>query len=256
MAKIKAYIASAISYNTSSSTTVSPKRGPKMHLGQPGNEAVATIGQSIVSIAPDLSAINRKDIANSVEFCARASNAKGDPEAWLAGYFDTIWKPGGRDNHVIRHRDIDLSQVADGTAVVDLIKDVIQADTLLDFDDERKKAVGRALDSLAKEQSRRALFNSFIPKGKNISFAVTDATLKNPATDGTLLMRTIGFDCEVTAEEITDCLLFKINETDIKVSTSSIAYVSFPKILDAKRKRMQDKLRAAPGEYIYDIPLD
>ncbi|KAF8896099.1 hypothetical protein BD779DRAFT_561777 [Infundibulicybe gibba] len=224
--------------------------GPEGHLGQAGQEAGATIGQSVVSIVAGLDGMNRRDVSNTLEFASRASNhvAQTNSQQWFTDYVDSISKLGW-GKQAITDRQVDLSQVTTGTSFADLIKDLINADN--SFTDEQKKVIGLTLDSLLKQQNRRALFNSFNSGGSDSTFSVTAATVKN----GALALRMVGFYFSAT-QNVTDCLFFSINKTNITIRTQTTDVFANQGTIDANRASIEAKLHAATGDYINDTPLD
>ncbi|KAF8896048.1 hypothetical protein BD779DRAFT_1667915 [Infundibulicybe gibba] len=232
------------------STTGAGKGGPEGHLGKEGQEAGATIGQTVVSIVAGLDGMNRRDVSNTLEFASRASNhvAKENSQKWFTEYVGSISKLGW-GKQAIKDRQVDLSQVTTGTSFADLIKDLINADN--SFTDEQKKVIGLTLDSMMKQQSRRALFNSFNSGGKDSTFSVTAATVKN----GALAMRLVGFYFSAN-QNVTDCLFFKINKTNITIRTQTTDVFANQGTIDANREKIEAKLHKAAGDYIDDTPLD
>ncbi|KAF8873992.1 hypothetical protein BD779DRAFT_1476750 [Infundibulicybe gibba] len=204
------------------------------HLGQLGKEAAAIIGQSVVAVTADLTAVNRWNMLR--EFQMSREFQRGDSQ-----------------NTFILLRSLDgPMRVPDGTVMADLVKDLL-VQPVHDLSEKEKKFIKLAVDSLVKEKNQREFFNSFIPNGKNIVFAVTIATIK----DGVLTARAAAFECEAT-EEITDCLLFKINKTNINIKIRQY-HVNFSVdqgVFDANRKMVEEKLQASPGKYVEEIPLN
>ncbi|KAF8896100.1 hypothetical protein BD779DRAFT_1493993, partial [Infundibulicybe gibba] len=196
------------------------KGGPEGHLGTPGKEAGATYGQSVVSVVADLTGLNR--MLQTHWSLPRASNhiAKEDTKEWFTEYIESVAKLGWA-KQAIKHVDcgepslepsshkIDLSSVSPGTTFATLVNEIVQKDP--NFDDSQKKVVKLTLDSLVTQQSRHELFNSFTSGG---TFGVTAAAVKS----GALSLRMVAFYFEAN-QTVTDCLLFKVSESNIKIST-------------------------------------
>ncbi|KAF8868489.1 hypothetical protein BD779DRAFT_1683734 [Infundibulicybe gibba] len=232
--------------------TIGIKRGlggPGGHLGTAGKDAGATIGCLLLP-ASMVSTEYVEDVSNTLEFASRASNhiAKENSKQWFTEYVNSISKLGW-GKQAIKRREVSLSQVTTGTSFAGLIKNLVQADD--SFDAAQKKVIGLTLDSLMKQQSRRALFNSFNSGGKDSTFAVTAATVKN----GALAMRMAGFYFEAN-ENVKDCFFFKINKTNIRIWIETTDVFANQKTIDANRKKIEDKLKGAAGDYIDDTPLD
>ncbi|KAF8896042.1 hypothetical protein BD779DRAFT_1493701 [Infundibulicybe gibba] len=239
-----------ISVSAVTTSAKTGKGGPDGHLGTPGKEAGATYGQSVVSVVADLTGLNRRDVSNSLEFASRASNhvAKENTKEWFKEYIESVAKLGWAKQSIKSH-EIDLSSVSPGTTFATLVKEIVQKDP--DFNDSQKKVVILTLDSLIKQQSRRELFNSFTSGGKESTFGVTAAAVKN----GSLSLRMVGFYFEAN-QTVTDCLLFKVSKSNIKISTHTTDAFANQGTLDANRAKIEAKLQSLVTDYIDDTPLD
>ncbi|KAF8878764.1 hypothetical protein BD779DRAFT_1179834 [Infundibulicybe gibba] len=226
--------------------------GAWVYLGNQGEEAIATVDQTLVSVAADLTDLNRRDVCNTLEFASRYADSlipKGEDSAtwsWFHNYISAIPKLGWT-KHTDGPQDVDLKQMpASVSTVADLIVGIANADST--FSLIQRQLIQRTMNAmmLAAATGVMGLFDklgtgSITEVSK--SFSVTAACIK----DGVLTMRTVGVEFRSTESG---------TSSSQSVTKEIFDFTADQSFLDAHRKDVEQRLQESAGKYIDSTQLD
>ncbi|KAI6141344.1 32 kDa-cell wall symbiosis regulated acidic polypeptide [Pisolithus tinctorius] len=221
-------------------------------LGEPGQDGAAAIGGTLVSVLANLTGLNRRDVANSLEFASRVAakkvGADDHTEAYWNAFKACIFQIGW-----FKLDDQWSSDFIDGTTTgaenfSDYVIENVRNDLL--YSKAEKSVVIRAMESLRSQAEKRAFFRGFTASGSKGSFSVNAASVKN----GALAMRFSAFTFNCNAR-VDDYLIFSIKNIKADVRKDNVDMAASQGIIDALRPHIEDALGNVAGDYIEGVDI-
>ncbi|KAI6119731.1 32 kDa-cell wall symbiosis regulated acidic polypeptide [Pisolithus croceorrhizus] len=258
VAQVSAYITSAtlapIQVGQYSRAQVLEEIGDRgKYLGEPGEDGAAMVGGTLISVLADLTGLNRRDVANSLEFSSRvAIREVGDDnqhtsEYWIA-FTRSILQIGW-----FRQADQWSSDFIDGRTTgaenfSDYVIENVRNDPL--YSHAEKELVIRALESLRSQAEKRAFFRRFTAGGSKGSYGVNAAAV----TNGALAMRfsAFAFNCSAVVE---DYLIFSIRNITADVQKNNVEIAANQRTIDSVRSQLEARLDEAAGDFIDSVDI-
>ncbi|KAI6031076.1 hypothetical protein PISMIDRAFT_440048 [Pisolithus microcarpus 441] len=222
-------------------------------LGEPGEDGAAMVGATLVSVLANLTGLNRRDVANSLEFSSRvATNEVGEDNEHTAEY----WVAFTRSILQIgwfRQSDQWSSDFINGSTTgaenfSDYVIENVRRDPL--YSDAEKEIVIQALTSLRSQAEKRAFFRRFTAGGSKGSFGVNTATV----TSGALAMRfsAFAFNCSAVVD---DYLIFSIKNITADVQKNNVDVAANQRTIDSVRSQLEARLDQAAGDFIDSVDI-
>ncbi|KAI5984583.1 32 kDa-cell wall symbiosis regulated acidic polypeptide [Pisolithus marmoratus] len=257
IAEVSAYIASAtlapIQVGLHSRAQVLEKiedRGK--FLGEPGEDGAAAVGGTLVSVLANLTGMNRRDVANSLEFASRVAakevGADDHTEAYWNAFKVSIFQIGWFKQQDQWSSDFIDGQTTGAENFSDYVIENVRNDPL--YTTAEKNVVIQALESLRSQAEKRAFFRRFTAGGSKGSFGVNAATVHNEA----LAMRfsAFTFNCNAVVD---DYLIFSIKNIKADVRKDNVDAAANQRTIDAVRSQIEAKLDEAAGDYIDGVDI-
>ncbi|KAI6004729.1 32 kDa-cell wall symbiosis regulated acidic polypeptide [Pisolithus albus] len=258
IAQISKYIASAtlapIQAGQYSRARVLVEVGDRgKYLGKPGENGAATVGSTLVSVLANLTGLNRRDVANSLEFSSRvAIKEVGEPNEHTAEYWAAFTKSITQIGW-FRQSDQWSSDFINGSTAgaenfSDYVIENVRSDPL--YSDAEKELVIQALTSLRSQAEKRAFFRRFTAGGNKGSYGVNTATV----TNGALAMRfsAFAFNCSAVVDDYLTCSIKNIT-ADVRKNNVDVA--ANQRTIDSIRNQIEARLDEAAGDFIESVEI-
>lgn len=223
------------------------------NLGEEGMDGAATVGPALISVLANLTGLNRRDVANSLEFASRvAARQVGSggthTERYWAAFLASITRIGW-----FSQQDEWSSDFIEGTTTgpenfSEYVIENVRNDPL--YSDAERSVIIRSLESLRSQTEKRAFFRRFTAGGRKGSFGVNSATV----TNGALAMRfsAFAFNCNAVVD---DYLVFSITNISADVRKNNVVIAANQRTIDRIRQSIEDRLDQYTDDYIQSVEI-
>lgn len=222
------------------------------YLGEPGDDGAAMVAGTLVSVLANLTGLNRRDVANSLEFSTRvAMREVGDnqntAEYWVA-FTRAILQIGWFRQFDQWSSDFINGSTTGAANFSDYVIENVRNDPL--YSAAEREIVIRSLESLRSQAEKRAFFRQFTASGTRGSFGVNVATV----TNGALAMRfsAFAFACSAIVD---DYLIFSIRNITASVQRNNVDVAANQRTIDSVRNQLEDRLDQAAGDFIDSVEI-